>query len=219
MEGGKEQNYWPGFVDALSNVVLTLVFVLVIFVFALMISSNKVENKMKEVVFAEKAQKDSQAQLDQALAELQQIRGQDKQNSPQKPMTAEEAQQQQACLRFAKSDNTQKADVNTDAMSIMVTFGANAISVTDDTNKIVHDFIEAYKAKTGNTPAKLIIESPEDASSSSPLMARETQLGRMLNLRNSLLGNQIEPRNISIHSIAAQEQNGSYNWVKIYVEK
>jgi len=49
MEGGREQNYWPGFVDALSNVVLTLVFVLVIFVFALVIASNKVEQKMQEL--------------------------------------------------------------------------------------------------------------------------------------------------------------------------
>ena len=48
MEGGREQNYWPGFVDALSNVVLTLVFVLVIFVFALVMGSNKVEQKVRE---------------------------------------------------------------------------------------------------------------------------------------------------------------------------
>lgn len=52
MEGGREQNYWPGFVDALSNVVLTLVFVLVVFVFALVIASNKVERKASEMVQA-----------------------------------------------------------------------------------------------------------------------------------------------------------------------
>ena len=57
MEGGREQNYWPGFVDALSNVVLTLVFVLVIFVFALVMASNKVEKRMQEVVHAQEEQK------------------------------------------------------------------------------------------------------------------------------------------------------------------
>ena len=57
MESGKEQNYWPGFVDALSNVVLTLVFVLVIFVFALVMASNKVEKRMQEVVQAQEEQK------------------------------------------------------------------------------------------------------------------------------------------------------------------
>ncbi|MBI3446689.1 MAG: hypothetical protein HY055_15345, partial [Magnetospirillum sp.] len=52
MAGGgsdKEQNYWPGFVDALSNVVLTLVFVLVVFVFALVITSGKVKQKSAQM--------------------------------------------------------------------------------------------------------------------------------------------------------------------------
>jgi len=46
----KEQNYWPGFVDALSNVVLTLVFVLVVFVFALVITSGKLKQKSAQMV-------------------------------------------------------------------------------------------------------------------------------------------------------------------------
>ena len=45
----REQNYWPGFVDALSNVELTLVFVLVVIVFALMLASNKIEQKVAEI--------------------------------------------------------------------------------------------------------------------------------------------------------------------------
>ncbi len=45
MSDYKEQNYWPGFVDALSNVVLTLVFVLVVFVFALVFSSDKLRKR------------------------------------------------------------------------------------------------------------------------------------------------------------------------------
>lgn len=77
--GGREQNYWPGFVDALSNVVLTLVFVLVIFVFALVMASNKVERKMQEVVQSHQEQKTEVAQLNalkqanaKQTAELQQ---------------------------------------------------------------------------------------------------------------------------------------------------
>ena len=45
----REQNYWPGFVDALSNVVLTLVFVLVVFVFALVLSSDKLRKRAVEL--------------------------------------------------------------------------------------------------------------------------------------------------------------------------
>ncbi len=64
MESGSgETNYWPGFVDALSNVVLTLIFVLVIFVFALVMASNKVEEKMQQVIQAQKDQKAQGAQM------------------------------------------------------------------------------------------------------------------------------------------------------------
>ncbi len=39
--GGKEQNFWPGFVDALSNVVLVMIFVVVVFVVTLFYYSQK----------------------------------------------------------------------------------------------------------------------------------------------------------------------------------
>ena len=41
MDTGKEQNFWPGFVDALSNVVLVMIFVVVVFVVTLFYYSQK----------------------------------------------------------------------------------------------------------------------------------------------------------------------------------
>jgi hypothetical protein len=71
---GKEMNYWPGFVDALSNVVLTLVFVLVVFVFALMITSSKIKNQAKhyvqETVEAEESNTKKVGMLNAELNEL-----------------------------------------------------------------------------------------------------------------------------------------------------
>lgn len=82
--GSGEANYWPGFVDALSNVVLTLVFVLVIFVFALVMASNKVEEKMRQVVEAKNSERVESSELqhmkdqvDQLRKELAQAKGQD----------------------------------------------------------------------------------------------------------------------------------------------
>jgi hypothetical protein len=51
MEGGKEQNFWPGFVDALSNVVLVMIFVVVVFVVTLFYYSQKLaEYKLNKYV-------------------------------------------------------------------------------------------------------------------------------------------------------------------------
>ncbi len=209
MEGGREQNYYPGFVDALSNVVLTLVFVLVIFVFALLMSSDKVAQKMNQVVEAEKAAQEGQLQLDKALAELVRAR-------EQGPKTSGT---QQGCLSFSKSDSRQKAEVDMSTLSVIIFFSPHAISVTDNTTKVIENFLEIYRAQANDTKAKFVIEAPEDPDSSSPLMARETQLGRMLNLRNTLLSMKIAPRDISLQNIPPLQQKGGYDWVKIYVKK
>jgi hypothetical protein len=58
MEGGKETNYWPGFVDALANVVVTMVFVLVVFVIALLYFA---QNKAKEATATAVAQAEAKA--------------------------------------------------------------------------------------------------------------------------------------------------------------
>lgn len=70
MESGKDLNYWPGFVDALSNVVLTLVFVLVVFVFALVMASNKVEQKVLELADQARQRESQHSQADQEIADL-----------------------------------------------------------------------------------------------------------------------------------------------------
>jgi outer membrane protein OmpA-like peptidoglycan-associated protein len=65
----KEQNFWPGFVDALSNLVLTLVFVMVIFVLALFYLSSKVaQSKMDALCPATKSE------LEQVKKELEETR-------------------------------------------------------------------------------------------------------------------------------------------------
>lgn len=219
MDSGKEQNYWPGFVDALSNVVLTLVFVLVIFVFALVMASNKVAKKMNEVEAAQKSQAEEQGKLNKALAELEQLRAQEASAAidPNKPVS--DASQLQACMRFAKSDGTQKTEIDPNASEILIHFNNNAISVTPDTTKVVHDFVESYRAKTGDLKAKFMVEAPEDPKSSSPLMARETQLGRLLNVRNSLLSGKVEAPSISIQSVTVPDEKNGYDWVKIHVQK
>jgi cell division protein FtsB len=71
MDTGREQNYWPAFVDALSNVVLTLIFVIVIFVFALVMATNKAEDQIKKMMQVETTDKTQENQdLKQQVATL-----------------------------------------------------------------------------------------------------------------------------------------------------
>lgn len=79
MENGRQQNYWPGFVDALSNLVLTLVFVMTIFILALFFISSKItQGKLEELCPETKAElaksnknlEASRHELHAALAEV-----------------------------------------------------------------------------------------------------------------------------------------------------
>jgi hypothetical protein len=219
MEGGKEQNYWPGFVDALSNVVLTLIFVLVVFVFALVMSANKVEKKMQEVKQAEAAQKSEQAQLEKALSEMDQLRNQIAKTGSDKGATGPDTSaDQQFCLKFSKSDESQKAEVDQNSKDLLITYSPNAISVTEQTTKSINDYLDNYRKEHGAPPSKIVIESSDDPTSSSGSLSREAELGRILNVRNTLLTGKQDPKAINVRSVTPIQQSGTYNWVKLHVE-
>lgn len=52
MEGGKSANYWPGFVDALTNVVIAMVFVIVVLAIALSFAAQMMAKKVAERLLA-----------------------------------------------------------------------------------------------------------------------------------------------------------------------
>jgi len=58
MESGKNANYWPGFVDALTNVVIAMIFVIVVLAIALSFAVQMMAKKMA----AEIVEKNSAAQ-------------------------------------------------------------------------------------------------------------------------------------------------------------
>ena len=73
MEGGREQNFWPGFVDALSNVVLVMIFVVVVFVVTLFYYSQKLaQTKVSQLISQTQSQNQREvkaSQKDVAAAE------------------------------------------------------------------------------------------------------------------------------------------------------
>jgi type II secretory pathway pseudopilin PulG len=79
MAGGssREQNYWPGFVDALTNVVLVMVFVIVVFAISIFGAMVKLSHAQLERNVAERMRQQNQAMqisLQQAQLEVQRQR-------------------------------------------------------------------------------------------------------------------------------------------------
>ena len=71
MEGGKTANYWPGFVDALTNVVIAMVFVIVVLAIALSFSAQLLAKRMAaRITVLEQQGKATQAQAAASAPEL-----------------------------------------------------------------------------------------------------------------------------------------------------
>lgn len=202
--GGGEQNYWPGFVDALANVVLTLIFVLVIFVFALAMASNKVEERMRQVEAAENAQKtqanpvppidpkvveDLQRQLQQAQAELAGLKGSGKSEVEDSGAlsireTSNIAQNAEVVVHNVTDPNRFEGAVNIQNREGMLKIGfPEAVSQMDE--KSQSDLTGLINGLHGTQASKIAIRSVMGNETFSA--AQRSAYYRAVNVRNFLI--------------------------------
>jgi len=240
MDSGKEQNYWPGFVDALSNVVLTLVFVLVIFVFALAMASSNVAQRMEKIADQEKTQEDAKAAMTQKIQELvknnagtgismedlkNQVDETDiikklvDQNNNLTQNLARAAEQIQLLHNTLGKSNEQDINVTSDGTELIIMFGDNGISISGETSKKIATYLQNLGKAMGTKPYRLTVEAPDNPRTASISMSREMTLGRNLNVRNVLLANKVPPGNIKLRNVAPQVYGNGYNWVRIRAEE
>jgi septal ring factor EnvC (AmiA/AmiB activator) len=205
--GGREQNYWPGFVDALSNVVLTLVFVLVVFVFALMIASNKVAKKMDEVVQARMAEKATQAQGSQKVEELQAKLQQLQEQLDRAQEQLKEANQRASVVNTEQKPTDikveQKEAQKTATAPVKISGGSTALNITyplsvaemDDKSAAELSKVLDQAVKRNGTKAKVVLRSyvgKEPYTAASRLAYY-----RAISIRNKLISEGIPAANIA----------------------
>lgn len=114
----------------------------------------------------------------------------------------------------------QKIITNDAENSIVVFFGKDSISLTEESNVALAAFFEAHIAKSG-TPAniKVSISGGKNPKAPTASIARELALARMLNSRNILLKTTIPKENISAQMVNDEKIEDTYNWVKISLDK
>lgn len=207
MGEGKELNYWPGFVDALSNVVLTLVFVLVVFVFALVMASNKVGQKVLELaelakereaqrVVAEGEMLDLRKELRDALAALQDARNESERLKKQVeelkknhvPGSEElnalkEKVQIKVDAKPAANDNKEDADVERGTGVIIIVFPRGIFELNDKAKAELVKTLAGQKAQLAGMNAQ--VRSVMGAETFSE--ARRLAYYRGLTVRNALI--------------------------------
>ena len=126
---------------------------------------------------------------------------------------------EQALAKFNKSEDGQQFRVDEKTGDMVIIYGVNSISVTEQTANAVRDYIQKLREKNGGDPTKIVIQTTDNPLAPSASLSREMQLGRSLNLRNVLLDKKVSPDKISIYNTPAERVGGGYDWVKIHVEK
>jgi outer membrane protein OmpA-like peptidoglycan-associated protein len=158
MEGGREQNFWPGFVDALSNVVLVMIFVVVVFVVTLFYYSQKLaEYKAHQYVEKRESEQAKHPATAGARDQANSDPVQRLSDSPQKPETPQPPQD---------AKDKQITELKTQVATLRVQLAGQAVAsavaaVTGNTrseNDAPNHLIEVKageKAKTTDTGARL----------------------------------------------------------------
>lgn len=206
-------NYWPGFVDALSNVVLTLVFVLVIFVFALVMASNKVEQRFKEIVDAHEKTKQQQienvkdaADIEKLKAELAQAAEKIKQLEQQldgsiikdnKEILVKDVEETNGSAKIADSKDNR----------IAIKFLPSVVNMDEESQTALDDTLKQYEPELKSR--KFIIKAYKDKASLS--IGQRLAYYRILGLRNFLISKVgIPPASISAKIIESDSNRAGY---------
>jgi outer membrane protein OmpA-like peptidoglycan-associated protein len=177
--GGRDENYWPGFVDVLSNVVLTLVFVLIVFVFALSISANKVEQRMQEVIKAEAELKAKTELAKASTASAESVQ------SEQVPILVD---QKNVEIIAEKKDDADKVSVSVVALKresdkLVVSYPKSVVEIDAKSYLDLYEALQAYKVRAGNY--KILLRSVTGSEAYS--VSRRLAYYRAITIRNYLI--------------------------------
>ncbi|MFJ2712354.1 hypothetical protein ACIOZM_15895 [Pseudomonas sp. NPDC087346] len=210
----REQNFWPGFVDALTNVVLVMVFVVVVFAISmfssmLKISKVKVEQSVEKKVEERSVQAKQLVSQAQAETQVERERAERLQEENQRLSEALGAAQQ---IPFAEGDpaapsrNTQPQSpvtISGRRPSINVSY---ALGVTTLEEKLIAALDGALGGYESAGRWKVLLQA--SMAEPSPSEARRLAFYRIAVLRDHLVSKGVAPGNIESVILNAPATDG-----------
>jgi outer membrane protein OmpA-like peptidoglycan-associated protein len=209
--GGREQNFWPGFVDALSNLVLTLVFVMVIFVLALFYLSAKVsQSKMDAMCPATKAE------LEQVKKDLEETR-----NALNAALSEASQVKEKVQVSEKKAPELKKEKISTESSvrgpSITIRFPMGVVELDDAAKLALDKAIAPFLASGQQVKTSLnAVPGPETYSE-----GKRLSFFRAVAIRNYLISKGVAKANIDskVVSLEKRDQNDPDGRVVIELQR
>lgn len=210
---------WPGFVDILSSVIIMFVFFVLVVASALffhiLIFKNQIMSEISTSMEASASAKelaDTNRFLMEKIEDLQ-----DKLKISEEQSQENELQLHQVSTEFAESKNQEIRHLDNEN-SIIIFFGKDSISVTEENETILSEIIKEYEEKLSSTGTKISITAAKNANAKSEMVSKKLAISRMLNVRNLFLETNIKTEDIKPSVSFESDIDGSYNWVKINFE-
>lgn len=233
----------PGFVDILSSVLTVFMFFMmltaaIMFLLSIQLRQNLIEEKKKEVdasVSVEieellKKLKSGEINIEDLKQQAQKNRTLTLENktlgiqNDQLSENLSNALQKVARLQDSDAVLGKSADVGVsqagDQLEIVVFYKDTGISVSDETQKKITEFIAAAQ-KSGRLGSNQVVylEAPDNPDAPTITLSRQAVLGRALNIRNVLLTTKLGQDNIRIRNLPAEKKEDNFNWIRIKIEK
>ncbi len=210
---------WPGFVDILSSVIIMFVFFVMVVASALyfhiIIFKSKILSEVSESVSASSEEKDlatTNRSLTKKIEELE-----EKVKLLEKPETENDIQLYQVHTQFSESED-QQINIREDSNSIIIYFGYDSISITEENNTKIKKFITSFANRESPSNTKVKIISHADPNALNDVLSKKLAVSRMLNARNLFLETKFKMENVKPSVSSGADENGEYNWVEIRME-
>ncbi|MCP5179241.1 MAG: hypothetical protein R3E84_07930 [Pseudomonadales bacterium] len=197
-----EGNSWPGFVDILSATIMMFMFFVLITAVALFFHVITFTSREDPVTVEElEVTKQQVVVLEEQNDELR------------KKVAGLEQKSMEIDASFSESEGDQNFKISDDGMTLTVFFGANSITVTQDTSDAIVNFVNIALSRYGGR-LRANITSPKTRSSIETV-ARKVAVARILNTRNSLLKTELARQSIMFGVKRSEKVDGDYNWAQI----
>jgi hypothetical protein len=208
---------WPGFVDILSSTMIMFVFFLMITATALFFHTIMFKSKLmsqNEKVITERVKEEVQ-QLVQENKDLKEKIEQmeETQKGSGSVKDGQQINLLQQSTQFAASKE-QQVDVSSNDETMVVYFGSDAISLTQDTNEKITQFLRKFEGKS----VEATITASKQPNDNFGLTGRKVSVARMLNVRNQLIQAKIDPSKIKAVIVEEASADNKHDWVKIVMK-
>lgn len=205
-------NSWPGFVDILSAVVIMFVFFVLVTASALY---------FHVITYTSKVSVEGEVQVDVDEIPIEQVVDRLKEeNSTLKTQLAglvEEIRQTEA--QFRESGSEQDIEFEEDGTTLVIFYGKDSITLTEETRAVVKQFIDNNLSKHGADDLELVMSASKNKHSPIETISRKVAIARLMNVRNEFLETGLNKDAIFVKVENPTEIKGQYDWAKLQFRK